>query len=96
MKKLLQKLRAKSYHVRMTISIVAALVTTIIIAAVWLTFISINGAQPSETKEAPSPFDALVGSVKGTFQESKDDQSNTQIINVNDVTTPDQSSTSTQ
>ena len=68
MRRVIHKIRLQPPEFRMMVAVVAALVLTGIIAALWAQTLSV---EPKTIKtNAPRPFDALVENVKGVFTSS--------------------------
>jgi hypothetical protein len=71
MKKIIHKIRSKSPEMRFAIALVLALILTGAIAAVWIIEIFHHAPVPIQDQEetasaaVPTPFSALVSSVKG-------------------------------
>lgn len=89
MKNILQKIRNKPPEFRMVLAVILAVIVTGLIATGWVWSLT-SSQKPADQNNAPSPFAALGQSIKSTVQNShikSSTETNTQIINANDVTT---------
>lgn len=71
MKRIIHKIRLQPPEFRMMVAVVAAMIITGAITALWVMSWS-TGPTREETSSAPSPLSALLGSIKGTIQNPKE------------------------
>lgn len=71
MKKILHNVRSKSPEFKLGLSIVMAFVATALIVGAYAMILSASRPDDSVRNDAPSPIDALVGSIKSMQNPSK-------------------------
>lgn len=78
MKRILQNIRSRPPEFRLMVAVILALIVTILIGVGWgMTF---SRRVKNNTEKAPSPINALGGSIKNVIQNSKTNQRDVQII----------------
>lgn len=86
MKKVLEKIRSKSPEFRLMVAVILAAVMTILIGILW--GVTFSRGTKHVAKDAPTPFNALTGSIKGVIQNQKTDQKDLEIIDNSETPAP--------